>query len=465
MTKIVSTLADEARAELAELSRANLDQSRRYPGDRGDRQPVHTVYGGAHLYRAESARRIGDIALASLEQHAPDAFAFATALRLPAHDMLPTSSAERSALSDEFANDPASLRAERPELWLPLAVHDRVLSKLRREPVEDQRIDFEDGFGVRSDAEEDEAAIRTAREVARAMRENLLPPFIGIRIKALTEETKHRAVRTLDLFVSTLVEEAGRLPDGFVVTLPKITVPQQARTLVRLFEKLERRHGLAAGTIQMEMMIELTQTILDHHGQSNLPRLISACEGRCRGAHFGTYDYTASADITAAWQTMDHPICRFALHVMKNAFAGTGVFLSDGATNVMPTGTDSATVHAAWRLMFGNVRGSLANGYYQGWDLHPAQLPIRYAACHAFFLEGLGATSERLRNFIDKAAKATLVGNVFDDAATGQGLLNYFLRGLSSGAVSLEELAATGLTEDEIRTRSFAKILAGRAAH
>ncbi len=56
-----------------------------------------------------------------------------------------------------------------------------------------------------------------------------------------------------------------------------------------------------------------------------------------------------------------------------------------------------------------------------------------------------------------------MVGDVFDDAATGQGLLNYFLCGLNCGAVSLEELASTGLTQEEVETRSFVKILAGRS--
>lgn len=94
--------------------------------------------------------------------------------------------------------------------------------------------------------------------------------------------------------------------------------------------------------------------------------------------------------------------------------------------------------------------------------MHPGQFAIRYAACYAFFLEGFTAAADRLRNFIDKAAQATLVGDVFDDAATGQGLLNYFLRGLSSGAVSVEELAITGLTVEEVRMRSFLRIIAGR---
>jgi hypothetical protein len=87
---------------------------------------------------------------------------------------------------------------------------------------------------------------------------------------------------------------------------------------------------------------------------------------------------------------------------------------------------------------------------------------VRYATCYAFFLEGFDPAAERLRNFVDKSAQATLVGDVFDDAATGQGLLNYFLRALNCGAVTLEDVAQTGLTQDEFALRSFAKILNAR---
>ncbi len=475
MTQLTSTLESEARAELAELSRANITQAKRFPGDKPNRQPIHTVYGGAQLFKAETSKKLGELALKSMETYAPDARAFATALKLTGHEEL---AKDFDRYTAAFKKDPVAFRKERPDVWLPLAVHERVIAKLTREPVEDFRVDFEDGFGVRPDAEEDETAVRAAKEVARAMKEGILPPFIGIRIKTFNEELKSRAVRTLDLFITTLVTEAGGLPDNFVVTLPKITVPEQPRTLVRLFEKLEKRLKLAPGSLKMEMMVELTQSIIDVEGRSTLPRLIEAAEGRCSGAHFGTYDYTASCDITAAWQSMSHPACQFALHMMKNAFAGTGIFLSDGATNVMPVAPFKAaagaklsaeleqanidSVHSAWRLAYDHIRGSLSNGFYQGWDLHPGQLPIRYAACYAFFLEGFTAAADRLRNFIDKAAQATLVGDVFDDAATGQGLLNYFLRGLSSGAVSVEELAITGLTVEEVRMRSFLRIIAGR---
>jgi hypothetical protein len=262
-----------------------------------------------------------------------------------------------------------------------------------------------------------------------------------------------------------------------VVTLPKITSKVDVETLVNVFEVFEDRFGLDSGTLKVEFMVETTQSIFDPRGRSILPRLHRAADGRLTGAHFGTYDYTANCDITAAHQKMRHPACDFAKHMMKVAFAGTGVMLSDGATNIMPVAPhraktlteqhkqdNRAAVFAAWRLHADDVRHSLVNGFYQGWDLHPAQLPTRYGAVYGFFLDGLGPASERLRNFVDKAAQATLVGDVFDDAATGQGLLNYFLRGIACGAVTEDEAVVTGLSLEEIRSKSFVKIMAARRA-
>lgn len=471
-----STLADAP--EVLALTEANLAFNRRYPGDRADRQPVHTVYGGAHLFKAETPRRLGELALKALDEHTSDAFSFARAMALPGHEKLGSKHVQ-ATLADLYRRDPQGILVEDPAAWLAFSVYERVRRKLEREPVEDFRIDFEDGFGNRPDPEEDAEAVRAAREVARGLAAGILPPFIGIRIKTLNEELKRRSVRTLDLFISTLVEAAGQLPPGFVVTLPKITHPGQATCLVRLFERLEQKLQLRPGSLRMEYMIELTQTLMAPDGRSQLPALLDAAEGRLFGAHFGTYDYTASYGITAAWQAMDHPACRMALDQMKLAFAGTGVFLSDGATNIMPvpphkegpgggplTGPqreeNDAVVHNAWRTHAGHTRQSLIQSLYQGWDLHPAQLPVRYATCFAFFLEGMKSAAERLKSFLDKAFQATLVGDVFDDAATGQGLLNYFLRALNCGAVSLDEVAATGLTVEEIQSRSFLKILEGR---
>ncbi|MGY8787219.1 MAG: DUF6986 family protein, partial [Fidelibacterota bacterium] len=295
----------------------------------------------------------------------------------------------------------------------------------------------------------------------------------------LTEEQKIRSIRTLDLFITTLLENTtGQLPENFVITLPKVTIPEQVTALVHLFEALESKTSLSSGSLKMELMIETPQSILDSHGNSTLRTLVTAAHGRCVGAHFGVYDYTASTNITAEYQSITHPNCDFARHMMQVALGGTGIRLSDGATNIMPVGPhrptedkpltksqmaeNKAVVYHAWRLNFNDILHSLKNGYYQGWDLHPSQFPLRYAAVYSFFLEGLGTTSMRLKTFMGKAGQATLVGDVFDDAATGQALLNYFLRGISCGAITEQEAEATGLTLEEIRTRSFKKILQGR---
>jgi citrate lyase beta subunit len=430
---------------LDRVAAAQKRLQRRYPGESGARQPVHTVYGGAHLFAADTAQKLGGLALRSLDAYAPDAAAFAEAIGIPQ----------------------------------PIAgkVYERVRAKLGREAVEDFRIDFEDGYGNRPDDEEDRHAAVCAAEVANGMSAGTLPPFLGIRIKPLTGELARRSLQTLDIFLSELLNEtSGKLPANFVVTLPKITSRADVEILVDAFEQLEDKLDLDAGALKLEIMVETTQCILGPDGRSLLPRLLTSAGGRMTGAHFGTYDYTASCDITAAYQRMGHPACDFAKQMMKVAFASTGVTLSDGATNIMPVAphknaatddqkrANKAAVHAAWRLHADDVRRSLTTGFYQGWDLHPAQLPTRYGAVYAFFLEGLAAASERLSNFIGKAAQATLVGDVFDDAATGQGLLNFFLRGISCGAVTEDEATATGLSVDEIRTRSFVKILAARRA-
>ncbi len=464
---MTTTLGAAEVEELAAGARAaDRELRRRFPGTAPGRQPVHTVYGGAHLFRHDSAARLGDLARRALAAHAPDPESLAGALA-PA------------------AAEPGGV-AEPPSGHLVAEVYRRVGDKLAREPVEDFRIDFEDGYGHRADSEEDGHAEAAAQELAKGMAGGTLPPFVGIRIKPLSDELAARSIRTLDLVLTTLVAEGdGRLPDGFVVTLPKVTAPEQPALLARLLARLEESLGLAAGAVPLELMVETPQSVLAPDGRTALPALVAAAEGRCRGAHFGTYDYTASLAITADEQRMDHPVCDFAKHQMQVALAGTGVWLSDGATNVLPVaphkpaaaageGGESGltaeqeaenrrTVHAAWRLHYRHVLHSLVGGYYQGWDLHPAQLPTRYAAVYTFFLRGLDGAAARLANFVEQAARATLVGDVFDDAATGQGLLNYFLRALNCGAVSENEVRArTGLTSEELASRSFPAILAGR---
>ena len=415
----------------ARLKRANAAVARAYPGEAGDRQPVHTVYGGAHLFTADLPQKLGAVALRTLDEHAPTPRAFAEAFGIASSDLA-------------FAT----------------TVRDRVIAKLQREPVEDFRIDFEDGYGTRQDREEDGHAESAALQMARALDAETLPPFVGIRIKPLSPELHARSLRTLELFVSTLTRATQRrLPANFAITIPKLMAPAHVSAAAAACRALERRLRLARGTLKLELMIETPQSILGPAGTPALRALVSAGGGRVRGAHFGTYDYTALCGITAAWQHMRHQVCDFAKHMMQVGLAQTGVWLSDGATNVLPIPPD---VHRAWRMHYEDVQHSLVNGYYQGWDLHPAQLPSRYAAVYSFFLAALPAATARLRNFVDKAAQATLVGDVFDDAATGQGLLNFFVRGLNSGALTLQEATATGLTASELQGRSFTRIVEER---
>src|SRR6202162_4235206 len=448
----------------------------RYPGETGRRQPVHVVYGGAHLFRAGISRRLGDLALATLKEFAPDAFTFARAIGLPGAEALPKSGKQAGVAERQFAKSPKKLRRENRAAWMAQTIYSRVLEKLRREPVEDFRIDFEDGYGNRPDAEEDQHAKLAAEEMAKGS----FPPFTAIPLKPFSPELRDRSIRTLNLFVSALCEiTRERLPANFVVTLPKVVIPEQMAALAHLLDAMEPALGLEKHSLRFEMMVETTQAILNARGESSLPGFLEAAGGRCIAAHFGTYDYTASCSITAAYQVMDHPACAFAKHMMQVAFAGTGVWLSDGATNVLPAPPHRAekgkrltraqqeenreAVHRAWRLHYGHIQHSLVSAYYQGWDLHPAQLPTRYAAVFSFFLEGLDSASARLKNFVEKAAKATLVGDVFDDAATGQGLLNFFLRALNCGAISEAEAERmTGVTIEELHFGSFLKILKNR---
>jgi citrate lyase beta subunit len=448
-----SLTARDLKPIMASLARVNTAVARAWPGETGDRQPVHTVYGGAHLFRSDSALKLGALALAALDEYAPDAATFGAALDLQAH----------------AGGDPRFAET----------IRTRVVAKLKREAVEDLRIDFEDGYGNRPDAEEDGHAQSAAEQVAAGFAAGTLPAFIGIRIKPLSKELHARSLRTLDLFVTTLFRACGkRLPPNFLITVPKLMAPGQVEAVATACRALERRLGLRTGSLRLELMIETPQSILAVDGSSALRPLVAAGGGRIVAAHFGTYDYTALCGITASWQHMRHQACDFAKHMMQVALAQTGVRLSDGATNIMPVPPHRAAagktlsvgeqrenreaVHRAWKIHFDDAMHSLVNGYYQGWDLHPAQLPTRYAAVYAFFLSSRPAATARLRNFVDKAAQATLVGDVFDDAATGQGLLNFFVRGLTSGALTLDEAKETGLTVGELQGRSFLKILEAR---
>ncbi len=411
-TSLAGAVAEEIGASLAPVDAA---LERLYPGDPGTRRPVHTVYVPGDRFTAGTVRAWGDQALAALDEHAPDAASFGAVLGLD------------GALAED--------------------VYARVRAKLEREPVEDLRIDFEDGYGHRPDAEEDETAARAARLVAEASAHGTAAtaaPWTGIRMKCMEAAVRDRGIRTLDIFLTGLIH-AGGLPGGLVLTLPKVTYAEQVAALARLLDAFEKTWGLAPGRIGFEIQIETSQSILAADGTATVARMIQAADGRATGLHYGTFDYSACLGVPAAYQSCDHPAADHAKAVMQVAAAGTGVRLSDGSTNVLPVGP-TAQVHDAWRLHHGLVRRALARAYYQGWDMHPGHLPTRYAAVFAFYREGFEQAAARLARYAERSG-----GDVMDEPATANALAGYLLRGLDCGALDDAEVSrATGLGRAEL---------------
>ncbi|RKR91478.1 HpcH/HpaI aldolase/citrate lyase family protein [Micromonospora pisi] len=360
------------------LGPVDAELTRRYPGPAPGRQPVHTVYLPADRMHPGVVREWGAAAIGVLAAHPPAPYG--------------------------------------PEL------HDRVMRKLDREPIEDLRIDFEDGYGTPADEVED----AVARSAATALRKAGPLPFSGLRIKSLEGPTRRRAVRTLDIFLEAL---DGAPPDGFVVTLPKVSSPVQVEAMVLLCERLEAAYGLPARGLRFEVQVETPPAVLGADGTATVARMIGAAQGRCTALHYGTYDYSAAIGVAAAEQSMAHPVADFAKAVMQVVAAGTGVRLSDGSTNVLPVGSPTE-VRAGWELHAALVRRSLAQGIYQGWDMHPAQLPTRYAATYGFFRDGRVAAAGRLRAYLERRSTGVL-----DEPATARALAGFLLRGLDCGAL------------------------------
>ncbi|MFD7461129.1 MULTISPECIES: DUF6986 family protein [unclassified Streptomyces] len=405
-TSLAGAVGEEISASLAPVDAA---LERLYPGDPGTRQPVHTVYVPGDAFAADTIRSWGDQALAALDEHAPDAASFAAVLGLP----------------DVLAEP----------------VHSRVRAKLEREPIEDLRVDFEDGYQGK---DEDQDAARAARLIAEAYANGTAAPYMGIRMKCMEAAVRDRGIRTLDIFLTGLMR-AGGLPDGLVLTLPKVTYPEQVTAMVRLLEAFEKAHGLEAGRIGFEIQIETSQSILAADGTATVARMIQAAEGRATGLHYGTFDYSACLGVSAAYQASDHPAADHAKAIMQVAAAGTGVRVSDGSTNVLPVGP-TAKVHDAWRLHYGLTRRALARAYYQGWDMHPGHIPTRYAAVFAFYREGFEQAAGRLARYANRAG-----GDVMDEPATAKALSGYLLRGLDCGALDIAEVAKlTGLTRADL---------------
>ena len=345
---------------------ADAALARFYPGPRRGRQPVHTVY-------------------------------------VPADRITP-------GLVDSWSAAALPLTG-----FLGDDVRSRVEAKLRTEPIEDLRVDCEDGYtGADEDAD--------ARSAAAALRAaDRRPPFLGIRIRSFEPPTRRRALRTLSIFLDAL---AGPC----IVTLPKVSHPAQVEALVLACDRL------APGAVSVELQVELPAAVLGPAGTATVAELITAARGRCTGLHYGTYDYSAAVGVAAAYQSMEHPAADHAKAVLQVAAAGRGVHVSDGSTNVLPVG-DPAHVRAAQELHARLVRRSLERGFYQGWDLHPGQLATRFGATYAFFRDGLPAARQRLTDYLAKSS-----GGVADEPATARALAGYLRRGLYCGALDAGEV-------------------------
>jgi citrate lyase beta subunit len=386
----------------ARLAASDAALAARFPGERRERQPIHTVYVPAHRYDADLVATWGARAIAAVDDNGEDF---------------------HTLVGDDD-------------------VVERVRRKLAAEPIEDLRIDFEDGYGTKGDETEDADVAAAATAFVASRTAGAAPPFGGIRIKSFEAPTRARGLRTLIGFLTGVVDAGGGL-ESFVTTLPKVTSVEQVEAMVYVCEQLERDLGVEA--LRFEIQVETPQSILGPDGSALVARMIHAADGRCSALHYGTYDYSAFCGIAAEYQSMAHPVADHAKLVMQAAAAGTGVRLSDGSTNILPVG-DGETVRAGWRLHLDLVRRSLERGYYQGWDLHPAQLPTRYAATFAFYRSGFDRAATRLRNYVTQAGSAIL-----DEPATARALADYLLRAVHCGATDGDEVwAATGLRAAEL---------------
>ncbi|RIL08827.1 MAG: phosphoenolpyruvate kinase [Proteobacteria bacterium] len=391
------------------------------------RRPIHTFYGGAHLFKPEICAKLGKVALDLLKAYGPD----------------PDTLADGLELREGYRPDQKT--------------YDLVLGKLAKEPIEDYRIDFEDGFGSRSPEDEDQAAISSAECLIQAAGKGILPPFCGLRIRALGSDTRERALRTLDLFITKAVSSGGKLPDNFVVTLPKATSSKEIEVLVKALDILEQTLKLNR-SIGVELLIETPRAIFGGDGRIAVSDLIEAGKGRVKSLHLGLYDLTSALGVSSQSQSLNHHICTFARTVMQFAAAGRGINVVDSITNTIPAplhkekdnGTplspqrieeNRRAVFHGWKCSFSNIWRALESGIYQGWDIHPAQLPMRYLATFIYFRRDLRESAARLAEFEKRSSQASLTGTIFDDQASILGIRNYLNVAINCGATSSDELS------------------------
>ncbi len=408
------------------------------------KQPMHTLYGGAHLFTESTPEKVKQIASGYFSRYV----------------------ASKKELTEIFGITDFSIAGE---------LFEKISNKLNTTCLEDYRIDFEDGYGSRTEEEEDSAAIKAATEAAKAHNANQLPQFFGFRVKPLTKISAARSLRTLDIFLSNFFSNIHSLPENFIITLPKIENVEQCAVFNEVISEFEKKLQLPDNYIKTELMIELPGALYSPSGTFILPELIKASGKRILGLHFGIYDFTSSIQIPAPSQSYMHPACdevRFMMQCAGNLYP---VSISDGATSFLPLeiykspasenekALNRSSVTKAWKLHFDNVLHSINYGIFQGWDLHPSQIPARVAALQYYFLKNRTQTLDRLKRFVDQAAQATQKGGVFDDAATGQGLLNFVRRGYDCDALQESDILSCGLTLQDISGKTFGEIILAKA--
>lgn len=372
----------------AMLDSVDAELRTRYPGPDGRAQPIHTAYVPADRIAEDTPPAWGAAAIELLDRH---------------YDML--------AELDSTGSLP------------------EVRKRLEQDPIQDLRIDFEDGYGFRTDSEEDEAARAAGAVLATWAYTPYRPNSYGIRTKGLAIGERARTVRTLELVLAAMVD----VPAGFVFTVPKIRAAEQVAPLVALCEGLESSYGLAAGTLRFELQIESPQAIIAADGTAPIARMIGLAAGRCSALHFGTYDYTAACGVAAPDQALDHPAADYAKAVMQVAAAQTGVWVCDGSTQIVPDTEPEAALRNHHRL----VSRSLRHGYYQGWDMHPGHLITRWLATYDYFRQAIDVAVPRLQAYLDRRS-----GGVMDEPATAEALAATVLRGVECGARTAEDLVA-----------------------
>ncbi|VEG17781.1 citrate lyase beta subunit [Mycolicibacterium phlei] len=362
-----------------------------YPDGRSEPQPIHTAYVSAALAGVQTTAQWGESALELLGRH---------------EDVL-------TALDTQ-------------------GVLPRVSERLASSPVQDLRVDFEDGYGWREDSTEDADARKAGRTLRALSIEANPPAVLGIRIKGLTSLHLRRSVRTLEL----VLDGASGVPRGFVTTIPKFRALAQVEAALRLFDELERVHGLPHGSLRFELQIESPQAVLGADGTATLAKAIHLGQGRLTALHYGTYDYSAACGIAAEHQSLEHPVADHAKAVMLAAAAQTGVWVCDGSTQVIPDGTleqQRSALTRHHRL----VTRALDRGYWQGWDMHPGHLVTRWLATYGFHRRALAVAGPRIVAYLQRQG-----GGVIDEPATAQALAAGVLRGLDCGAYSPDDVVA-----------------------